>query len=861
MTHSAPFHLFVKLKQLATGKSVLHIGAHPDDEEIGLLSYFSFKHYARTIYWSATRGEGGQNRINSYAGKALGIYRTWESLYARQEDGAECLFGPFIDFGFSKNAQETFAKWGKKRVVRELVRAVRLVQPQVVISRWEGTPGDGHGQHQATAQALYQAIEEAADPDLRLHGLFPWRTPKFYLSANKTIYPTGEPDLKLEKTGFLKINTGEYSPLLGCTYQEQAWSAYGSHRTQGLTVLPAPGDFYYYLKNISNPLQPESDFFEPLETGLPGIFSGISSVPDTVLRLLHKIQSLTEEAVSDYSPEQPAKSAPLLFEALHRMKSIRTGLTGETCSENEKLAMFQAMERKIRAFEEAIALCLGLRLESICTRARVTPGESVWITNRLWKSTGAEVDRTSFQLTVPDDWTAEKIEDPEILEEVSPSMAVYEVFIDSGAELSSAYWLKTPANGSVYECPDDAFQCLPFGPALLTARCTVSAGGQEIAVTSPALHRKSFPGGHRSLPLMVVPPISLHPEFDRKICTVSDSPQTFSLKVTARSNDEERPATGTLQLENRQGWNISPDSVYISLPKINEAATSEFEITLPAGTPEGKYQLCYTIRCRGRDYSVVLTPVRMGAPGLPDPENPGTCIKEEFIVSPARVDICLVHARLREGQTCGYIRGAKEETLSVLQSVGVNIAPLDDAFIAHGNLSAYDSIVIGPNAYLLRAHLAENSHRFQEYVENGGTLIVQYHTFDYQGQGFAPYPFSYSRPHDRVTDETAEMTILEPDHPIFSFPNPIVPDDFNNWVHDRGLYFFGAYDSRYQPLLSCADPGEPQKTGGLVTCRYGKGIYLYTGYSLYRQLPAGVPGAFRLFFNMLSLKSHLGKKT
>ncbi len=854
MYQSGQTQLFIKLNKLRTSKTVLHIGAHPDDEEIGLLSYFSFKHFARTVYWSATRGEAGQNRINNCSGDALGIYRTWESINAREIDGTESLFGPFIDFGFSKNADETFSKWGKDRLLSELVRAIRIVQPQVIVSRWEGIPDDGHGQHQATANALYKAIEDAADPAIELNCLFPWKTSKFYLSTNKTIYPAGEANPRLEKAGCLKINTGQYSTLLGCSYQEQAWTAYSMHQTQGIDVLPAPGDFYYYLKLLSNSCS-ECDVFEGIETGFSGIFSGLATVPESALKILKQIQSLTDDAVSIYSPEHPENCSTPLFEALTLLKDLRILLMQSHICESEKNAMLQALERRKVEFEETIAFCLGLRLESLCTRARVTPGESVWLKNRLWNFTDTKLDNIVFQVVLPENWSIENRSDFEIPEGLSGSMTMHEVFIENSAQLSSAYWLKKPKEGAVYGCSEEEFRCEPFSCPALTTKCTISIGKHEITLTSPALHKKSFPGGHRALPVMVVPPISLHPEFEKRIFLISDSARKVPLQVTARCNDEERPSAGKLKLSDSNGWVISPSSVDISLPRLNSAATCTFEITIPPDTPEGRYLFHYNISCRERDYGVILTPVRMGAPGLPNPDNASTCLKEEFILSPSQVEILLINGCFSQKKNYGYIQGAKEDTLLVLQSVGVNIKPLDDAFIAHGDLSLYDSIVVGPNAYIIRAHLAENSHRLLEYVENGGTLIVQYQTFEYQVHGFAPYPFTYNRPHDRVTDEKAEIKILEPDHPVFKSPNLIKRDDFENWTHDRGLYFFGTWDPRYTALLSCADPGESEKKGGLVTCSYGKGMYIYNGYSLYRQLPAGVKGSFRLFFNMLSLKS------
>jgi LmbE family N-acetylglucosaminyl deacetylase len=847
------------LKKLGNSKAVLHVGCHPDDEEIGLLSYISFKHYGRAVYWSATRGESGQNRVNNYQGHALGVYRTWESLLTREGDGGECLFGPFIDFGFCKNSDEALAKWGRENIIRELVQAIRFIQPQIIISRWEGTPDDGHGQHQAIGQALSDAVEAAASPNIYpefiSQGFLPWNISKFYRSTNKTTYPTGTLNPEMETDNILRVNTGEYSPLIGCTYQEQAWTAYGRHQTQGMTVLPAPGNFYYYLELIKSAVviqDRETDFFQGLDTGLTGMFSGIGSIPLDVHNTLKKVEELIDKAIEKYTPEEPSSSSLPLLDGLKLLKDLRAHIPEKKLTDLEKQAIIFGLERRIKEFEEVVALCLGLRLESLCTRARVTPGESVWVKNRLWNFSNAPVDNVTFNIHAPDTWGVEKNEGTGITDGLSDFMAVNEVFISNDTELSCPYWLRRPKKGYINEYSEETLKA--FLPASLSAECTVTIGSHDITLSAPTMHKKAFPGGHRELPLSVVPPISLHPEFDKKIFLVSGSKQNFTLQVTARCNDEERPADGHLELTGPQEWQIYPASTDVTLPSVNGAATCAFDVIIPPDTSEGRYLLQYNIRCRNRDYGVVLTPVRMGAPGLPYPDNPATCIREELLLTPAQVEIFVINARLREKHRYGYIEGAKEETFAVLQSLGVNIHLIKDTDIAYGNLNEYDTIVVGPNAYLLRGQLAGNAHRLLEYTEQGGTLIVQYHTYGYQGHGFAPYPFSYNRPHDRVTDENALVSMLVPDNPLFLFPNTINQKDFDGWIHDRGLYFFGQWDERYTPLLSSGDAGEPQKQGGLITCKYGRGLYIYIGYSLYRQLPAGVPGAFRLFFNMLSLK-------
>ena len=851
--------LFHRIKRIGVAGTVLHVGAHPDDEEIGLFPYIAYKHHGRAIYWSATRGEGGQNRVNSYQGDALGMYRTWESLAVRDIDGGECLFGPFVDFGFSKDAEETFTKWNKDHILRELVRTIRVVQPHVVISRWSGMKDDGHGQHQAIGRNLMEAFDLAGSPesfpDLVSSGFPPWRPSKLYCSTNKVISPSGRRNSEFEKEGFLRINAGEYDSLLGCTYQELACKAYGRHKTQGIAALPEPGDFYYYLLLVKSTVPiigMETDLFHGLDTNFTGIVNGAGAIPPLVTTRLKEVEKLVRKAVGTFCHGDPLPASIPLLEGLEMLRDLKVCLQDEPFTRPEREAIEKAVDIRTKEFEEVIGACMGLRLESVCTRGKVTPGESVWVKNKLWNFRKVDIRDAALHLNMPDGWQVQQDDGNAILDTSDDWMRSVEVFIGNNAELSCPYWLKKSVSGPDHRRPDEKYIRQPLSPALLSAECTVSTGGHSITLSSQTLYRRPFPGGYKELPMAVVPPISLHPELDKKVFLISNTPQTFTFRITARCNDEEYPADGCLRLMVPEGWHVDPPYTDVTLSPVDGAKTCAFLVSIPPDTSEGHYELTYLIRCRDREYGVILTPVRMGAPGLPHPDNALTCIQEEFLLSPSRVSVHMINACYRVGKKYAYIEGAKEEVLSTLQSVGLNFHTLMDAEIAHGDLDAFDTILVGPNAYTVRDKLADNAQRLLTYVEKGGTLVVQYHGYEYQRPGLAPYPFQYNTPHDRVTNEDAKVHILEPEDHLLLFPNMIGPDDFRGWVHDRGLYFFGQWDRHYTPLLSCADNSEPQKEGGLVKCRYGKGTYIYIGYSLHRQIPAGVAGAYRLLFNLIS---------
>jgi len=366
------------------------------------------------------------------------------------------------------------------------------------------------------------------------------------------------------------------------------------------------------------------------------------------------------------------------------------------------------------------------------------------------------------------------------------------------------------------------------------------------------VYRETFPGGFRELPLAIIPPISLHPKTDKEFLRFQKQQQHLELQVVARNNSSQA-VEGDLELVVPPGWKVSPDRTSLALTEPGETRNLLFFVVIPENAPPGCYSLRYQIRCGQRDYSVVVTPVRLGAPGLPSLADASNCIKEEFILSPAQVAVHLLDVQFVPDLSYAYVRGAQEELPESLRPFGIKFHALKDEELGHTDLSRFAAVVIGPNAYLIREELRRYSSRFLEYIRNGGILIVQYQGYLYQKPGLAPYPFGFSMPHDRVTNEDAPVRILDPDHVLFRLPNAIGPQDFDGWVRERGLYFFGQFDTRYHPLLACGDPGEEPLTGGLLECQYGRGTFIYSAYSFFRQLPAGVPGAYRLFANLLAL--------
>ena len=858
--------LLYQLRGLGMGGTVLHLGAHPDDEDGGLMAYMAHKYNARIFYWSATRGEGGQNRISPYSGDALGIYRTWESLDARTVDGGHALFGPFYDFGFCKTAEEAREKWGHERLVKEIVRAIRMTQPQIVISRWTGEPSDGHGHHRAVGQAALEAVELAGDPSqfpgLSASGLTAWQPSKIYLSTGGDWQPGekkgdfGEIQPELEKKGALRINTGEFDPISNRTYQEQAWSAINQHRSQAMGFIPNRGDYYYYYtlhKSLVDVDGSESSFYDGLDPSLVGLADYPGGGSDSLRSSLTELKYQVEAAYMQFRFDDRLKAANLILEALQQLHQIVADVGNKFEDNESRKSLSVYLRGKIRDFEEVAAQCLGLQLECRANRARIIPGERMQVTARIWNHGQVLADVTSLELHLPDGWDAYPDASAPTGKDISTQGIKYEIAVPLSASLTSPYWLARAHDHFCYHWPPGEPSGRPFGPALLEMQCEISVGKTHITLREPVVLKDAFAGGFRELPMAVVPPVSLHPSTHTMYLQHSREEQSLELQVIVRSNKELEAVKGFLSLETPVGWRAEPQRVDLSLREVGDTDTIRFLVTVPGNIQAMDYQLKYVVHADERDYDFVLNPVRMGPPGMPFPPDANNCVREEFVIAPAVITVYVIDVNITKDLKYAYVQGLDEDLLSTLLTLGFDFTLLSDTELRYGELKQFDAIVVGPNAYLMRDELVKNTARIRDYVEAGGTLIVQYQGYGYQDRTLSPYPFTYSRPHDRVTNENAPVEFLKPYHILLHQPNHITNADFSGWIDDRGLYFWGTWDKHYEPILSCHDPDEAPKAGGLMLTSYGRGNYIYTAYSFFRQLPAGVKGAFRLFANLLAL--------
>ncbi len=857
--------LIYRLRGLGMAGAILHIGAHPDDEDVGLMATMARKFGQQIVYWSATRGEGGQNRIGPERNEALGVYRTWESLAARAVDGGEALFGPFFDFGFSKSGEETLAKWGGAELVtQEIVRAIRMVQPQIVIGRWTGDPAsDGHGHHQAVGAVTAAAFAAAGDPTRCPElGLAAWQPQKLFYSTGGDWQPGeeggkfGARNPEFERDGYVRINSGEFDPIASRTYQEQAWIGFNSHKTQAMGFIPEKERFFYYYRRAESRVPVSEglklDFYEGLDPTLTALAHYPGGGSAALQSRLEAVKEKAQVALAQYRADDAAQAGASLLAGAALLRSLRAELAAESLAETARQALVSYLRRKQRNFEETAAQCLGFELECLADYARVTPSQQFRVTTRFWNPRNIHLRRAEFTFDVPGDWEIVPVDREGASERPDRPEAVYDITVSANAPLDCPYWLTRPRDGFRYRWPNGEPSGQPFGQPLVQLKCEVALGEHELTLSAPAIFREGFPGGFRELPVAVVPPISLQPKENQEILQVSAEAQIVELQAVAYSNMEWLGAEGVLRVETPPGWQVEPAEVRLVLGQVGDSRTVNFSVTIPHHTPAGVYPLRYVVHCGGREYDVVLKPVRMGAPGLPRPPDESTCVREQFVTTPAVNQVHLIDVAVTPGLKYGYIQGAAEDVLTALRHFKLDIRGISDDELGYIDLEQFDAIIVGPNAYLMNDALRKNATRLPRYVEQGGTLLVQYQGYGYQRDEFVPYPFKYSQPHDRVTFEDAPVTFLQPEHFLFHQPNKITAGDFEGWVHDRGMYFFGQWDKRYTPLLACNDPGESPKTGGLMITSYGRGTYIYAAYSFFRQMPAGVPGGFRLFANLLA---------
>lgn len=788
------------IRKLNTVGSVLYIAAHPDDENTRLLTYLSKEKNLRTGYLSLTRGDGGQNLVGKEQGEMLGLIRTQELLAARRIDGAEQFFTRANDFGFSKNPEETFKIWNKDSILSDVVWAIRKFKPEVIICRFPTTGEGGHGHHTASAILAVEAFDAAADPKKfpnQLAFTETWQVKRVFWNVFNRPGFTPTPDL-------LKIDVGTFNPLLGKSYGEMAAESRSMHKSQGFGSAKGRGTSYEYFKQLKG------------DSAKENIFEGI----DQTWKLINasKIQSLIDTIIKKYNALYPEKIVPDLVSIYKQLQNL---------SDTDSYVRYWK-KQKLKETESLLLACNGLWLEAAADDFIGIPGNKIDVTAQIIIRNNSLVKLNKISWpgqsdTIP----ALQLKQNELYsfrrKETLPSVIPF----------SNPYWLNEPHSTGLFSVKDQQLIGQPENDPAATVVFDLDIAGLQLQIKCGLIHKRTDPvKGEVYRPFEILPPATV--TLSEKMFVFSGTdPKTIAFTIKANTAN----VNGSLNVSAPTGWKITiKDSAFKLSTKGEELI---IEATITPGSNSGK--ISAALKINGTSFSKSISRAEYDH------------IPYQFILSEAEAGLINVNLEKISGNI-GYIPGAGDDLPACLKQIGYNVTILTDELLANENLSKYQAIVTGVRAYNTNDRLQVHYNKLMAYVNNGGNLIVQYNTNNRIGPLVAkigPFPFTISR--DRVTDETAEVRIVNAKHPALNSPNKITTADFEGWKQERGIYFATELDKIYETLLSMNDPDEKPHEGSLIIAKYGKGNFVYTGLVFFRELPAGVPGAYRLFANLLSL--------
>lgn len=845
--------LALTLRRLQTIASVLHTAAHPDDESTELHAYLARGMGARAAYLSLNRGEGGQNGIGPELWEGLGVIRTEELLAARKLDGAEQYFTRAFDFGFTRSPEETLQKWNREELLGDMVRVIRMMRPLVVVNGFSGTPRDGHGQHQVAGLLTPEAIKAAADPkrfpeQIAKEGLQPWQVLKFY----------GRVFGNVDRGARAEFDVGVHDPILGRSYNELASDGRSRHRSQDFGMMQMRGSqlrSFPRLNSLVNAPEVETTLFTGIDTSITGIAKFAGNKAESWMPSLTKIKDLAAKALNEFKPEQMAAIAPHLAAGLREVRALRSQLNN--LDPIAKANIDGLLVRKEQEFSQALAKAHGVIVDALTNVEIVTPGEAVEIAAHVFIGTDAKAAAANAKINLPNDWKVESMKPEPMLPMTgmaflrfreSPSfVARFKATAPDNATPTQPYWLAKARTKEQFDWDYEMPRNLPFAPAVAHAQIELTLSGEKVTITQPVEYRfadKTFGEIRRELKVAPALTLTTHPSLLVLPASSQNRTREISVEITNNAN---RKTDGAVKLIAPPNWKIEADSRPLSFTKQGEKTARIFKVTPPVGA-NGNFELKAIAEANGKTYD-------NGYQIISYPH-----IETHFIYRPAVSKVEIFDVNVARGLKVGYIMGSGDDGPNALSQLGVNVKLISPSELASGDLSGYDTIILGIRVYEVNEDVMANNKRLLDYISNGGTLIVQYNKQEYANGNFAPYPIKMTRG-DRVTDETAPITILEPNHPLFNFPNKITDADWKGWVQERGLYFLSEWDSQYTPLLASSDNLSEQLKGGQLIATYGKGSYIFTGYSWFRQFPAGVPGAYRLFANLVSYsKNKAGKK-
>jgi LmbE family N-acetylglucosaminyl deacetylase len=790
------------LQKLNVLGRVLYIAAHPDDENTNLMALWANGSLYDSAYLSITRGDGGQNLLGPELGERLGVIRTEELLDARRIDHAKQFFTRAIDFGFSKTADETLRIWDHDKILADVVWIIRNFRPDVIVTRFSPEDQKTHGHHTASAILTQEAFSAAADPNRfpeQLAFVKPWQATRLVWNTSPFFFTNR--NLPFDPTGLTVLEAGGYNPLLGKAYTEIAAASLSMHKSQGVGSPPRRGARKEYFKLLEG--QPmTSALFEGIDTSWSRVANSES------------VASQIREIISKFNPADPAASVPGLL----KLQQAMSGIQDESWIPEKKAEL-----------DNIIAACLGLHVEASTATEAFTPGQTAAI--KLEAINRSKVPVILQEVRFPNTGDSNKIDAALPTNElITKDLSCR---IPDDAPYSQRYWLRKPGTLGTFAVDDQKLIGLPENPPALPVEIVLQVNGQELRYLVDTKYRTVDPVAGEIRGALVISP----PAFVNVVNSVFVFPTNQPKPVSVRMTTATGPVKGELKLAVPQGWGVSPASIPVDLKAADAEMVATFTVKPPNQNGEGTLRAIVSID--GRDYS--LERVRISYPH----------IGVQTLMPPAQAK--LVRADIRKkGERIGYIPGAGDDVPESVRQIGYSVKMLSEPEITAKNLAQFSAVVLGIRAYNTQDRISNWLPELFAYVKNGGVAIAQYNTLaDLKTNQMGPYPLEISR--DRVTDENAQVRVLAPNHPLMNNPNKITPKDFDDWVQERGLYFPNKWDPAWTPILSCNDPNEKPLDGGLLVAKSGKGFFVYTSYSWFRQLPAGVAGAYRLFANMLSL--------
>lgn len=787
--------IYLRLNKLNVLGTVLYVAAHPDDENSRLIAYMAKERLYRTGYLSMTRGDGGQNLIGDEQGVELGLIRTQEMLAARRVDGADQFFSRAFDFGFTKSTEEALKTWGEQKILSDAVWVIRKYQPDVIITRFPPDSRAGHGHHSASAVLAHEAFLEAADPT-KFPEQFQYGVKPW--KATRIMwnnYNFGSVNTTREDQ--LKIDMGGFNPILGKSYGELAAESRTNHKSQGAALTPARGSADEYFTLVDGEPAP-TDIMNGVETSWRRVQGG------------ERIEGMVDQVIHDFSLRYPERSVPALVDIYKAIAALPDGYW-----RTQKLKETQAL----------IAECSGLWMEAVTRTPYAVQGDALPVTLVLNDRLNAPISVEGANVDGVDTaWRQELQGD----KNYSLSCVIH---VAPNEPVTQPYWLREEMSPGSFNVSDQRLIGNPQGAPAYEVRFRLVIGGQEFIYTRPVQYKYTDPvRGELYEPLTVIPVVTA--QFDPSLVLFTDGEEK---SFHAEAQDHQPGIANVSSLPSMQ---LTPTPGLTVGKPVGLSWTAK-----PAG--HGTETVTADLLANRRDTVLQLTTIAYEHIPRIDYFRPA---REKFVVADVRT----------AGHRIGYIEGAGDKVPAALEQMGYEVVLLKEKDVSPAFLKTFDAVIAGVRAYDVHPWLKQRHDVLMEYVKDGGNLIVQYNRdgLDNMNTNIGPYPFAISN--KRVTDENAPVAFLHPAHPVLNYPNKITDQDFQGWIQERGIYFAGQTDPQYESVLSMNDPGEKELKGSLVIARYGKGIFVYTGLVFFRELPAGIPGAYRLMANIIALNQKKG---